>query len=65
MGGKSQNSKKEEIIRENIIKKAARKQFRAKREKQMLENRPVLNRQDTRKKYGETLLLQDVKWKKY
>ena len=62
---KVKNSKKEEIIRENIIKKAARKQFRAKREKQMLENRPVLNRQDTRKKYGEIWPLQDGKWNRY
>ena len=44
---KVKKSKKEEIIRENILKKAARKRFRAVREKQLLSNRPILNLQDT------------------
>ena len=43
-------SKKEEIIRENKLKKAAKNRFRPIREKQMRENRPVLNRQDTQKR---------------
>ena len=50
-------SKKEEIIRENKIKKDAKNRFRARKEKQMLENRPVLNRQDTQKKTTKNLSL--------
>ena len=54
---KVKNSRKEEIIRENILKIAARKRFRANRERQLLSNRPVLNRQDTIKKIRRNLAI--------
>ena len=62
LGGKSQNLNKK-FNRENILKKAARKRFRANREKQMLDNRPVLNRQDTQKKIRRNLAIARRKMK--
>ena len=38
---KLKNSKKEDIIRENKLKKTAKKRFRARREKQMLDNQTI------------------------
>ena len=51
---KVKNSKKEEIIQENILKNPQEKDSGLKG-KQILDNRPVLNRQDTQKKIQRNL----------
>ena len=43
-------SRLEEMIRENKLKKAAKKRFKEKRERDLLTTKPLLNKQETHKK---------------
>ena len=43
-------SRKEEIIRENKLKKEAKKRFCHKREAEIMHTTPILNRKETKKK---------------
>ena len=57
MGGERKKSKTEAKIRENILKKAERRRFRAIRELKWLKPRHILNRQATIKKIQRDLAI--------